>query len=61
MIAKNKSIRSGEKDSVSVAYLLQSLGLILHRENARAILRRSPNIVNSDWNELLAASAACGS
>ena len=61
VIAKNKSIRSGEKDSVSIAYLLQSLGLILHRENARAILRRSPNIVNSDWNELLAATAACGS
>ena len=58
-IAKHKSILTGEDISVTASRLLQSLGLILHRENARAILRRAPKKANRDLSELLAASAAC--
>ena len=58
VIAKNKSVRSGEDDSTTIAHILQSLGLILHKENARSILRRSPNSASRDCSELLAASAA---
>ena len=59
-LAKNKAFSTGEQDSVIVNQLLQSLGLILHRENARAILRRFPINSDRDGRELLAASAACG-
>ena len=58
-LAKNKSLLTGELSSIIVNRLLQSLGLILHRENARATLRRSPNNANRTCSELLAASAAC--
>ena len=58
-LAKRKSVLTGEQISTTVTRLLQSLGLILHKENARAILRRSPNTGNSDFRDLLAASAAC--
>ena len=58
-LAKHKALASGELNSIIVSRLLQSLGLILHRENAHAILRRSPNITNIDCRELLAASVAC--
>ena len=44
VLAKQKAILAGEQDSTIVSRLLQSLGLILHRENARAILRRSPRL-----------------
>ena len=50
--------------SITATHLLQSLSLILHKENARAILRRSPqnNFYTSDVDTgILAASAACGS
>ena len=57
-LAKHKALTSGEQDSTIVSRLLQSLGLILHKENARSILRRSPNYTNSVCRELLAASAA---
>ena len=59
LLAKHKSVRTGEQDSIIVTHLLQSLGLILHRENARSILRRSPNSASRDCSELLAASAVC--
>ena len=59
-LAKNKSVLTGEQDSITVTHLLQSLGIILHRENARAILRRSPKYSYRDVGELLAASTACG-
>ena len=59
-LAKNKSALTGEQYSITVSHLLQSLGIILHKENARAILRRSPKYSNRDISELLAASAACG-
>ena len=58
-LAKQKALASGELDSTIVSRLLQSLGLILHRENARSILRRSPTYTGQDCCELLAASAAC--
>ena len=58
-LAKHKSIISGETDSIIVNRLLQSLGLILHRENARSILRRSPGNTDTDISELLATSVAC--
>ena len=56
VLAKNKSVRSGEQVSTTIAHLLQSLGLILHRENARSILRRFQKNVCSDYSKLLAAS-----
>ena len=59
VLAKQKSIISGETDSIIVSRLLQSLGLILHRENARSILRRSPGNTDRDISELLATSVYC--
>ena len=58
-LAKQKAIISGEQNSIIVNQLLQSLGLILHRENARSILRRSPGTFGENCSELLAASTAC--
>ena len=58
-LAKHKSVLTGEHTSVIVSRLLQSLSMILHRENARAILRRSPGTVDCDFREFLAASTAC--
>ena len=60
-LAKHKSILTGEPDSIIAVRLLQSLGLILHRENSCAILRRFPNNTSQDCSELLAASSACSS
>ena len=60
-LAKYKAIATGEQVSIVVTKLLQSLGIILHRENARSVLRRSPNNMGRDCSELLAASAACSS
>ena len=62
-LAKYKSTLTGEPNSITAMHLLQSLGLILHKENARAILRRSPHnncMSNEEYSVLLAASAACG-
>ena len=55
-LAKHKSLLTGETKSIIAAQLLQSLGIILHRENARAVLRRAPNSLGHDSEELLAAS-----
>ena len=60
-LAKDKALASGELDSTIVSRLLQSLGLILHRENARSILRRTQNNSSSDCRELLSASAVISS
>ena len=60
-LAKHKALVSGEQVSTVVSRLLQSMGLILHRENARAILRRLPTYVSSEYSELLTASAMCSS
>ena len=56
-LAKHKALASGEQDSTIVSRLLQSLGLILHKENARAILRRKPSYTSLDCRELLEDSA----
>ena len=58
-LAKRKSLLTGEENSTVANRMLQSLGIVLHKENARAIIRRSPNASNRDLSELLAASAAC--
>ena len=58
-LAKHKSVLTGEQSSTTATRMLQSLSLILHKENARSILRRSPNKTNRDLSELLAAYAAC--
>ena len=58
-LAKHKSIMTGEHSSTIATQLLQTLGLILHRENARAIIRRFPRGVSWDCSELLAVSANC--
>ena len=59
-LAKTKALLTGESHSTVANRLLQSLGLILHRENARAILRRFPGSIGQEGDDLLAASAACG-
>ena len=59
-LTKTKALLTGERTSSIVNRLLQSLGLILHRENSRAILRRFPNNMDDNYRELLAASTACG-
>jgi hypothetical protein len=58
-LAKHKSVSTGESESTVVAHLLQSLGLVLHRENARAILRRFPVKASRHGDALLSAAAAC--
>ena len=60
-LAKYKSVLTGEHSSIIATRILQSLGLILHRENARSILRRPPRSATCYSDELLAASAACSS
>ena len=63
-LAKHKSSITGESQSITATQLLQSLSLILHKENARAILRRSPqanfytSVIDTGTR---AASAACDS
>ena len=59
-LAKHKALASGEQISTIVSQLLQSLGLLLHRENARAILRRAPRLIGYDCRDLLTASALSG-
>ena len=58
-LAKHKSFLTGEHSSIHATRLLQSLGLILHRENARAIIRRFPRNISWDHSQLLAASVTC--
>ena len=60
-LAKHKALVSGEHVSTIVSRLLQSMGFILHRENARATLRRLPTYINNELSELLTASAMCSS
>ena len=58
-LAKIKAILTGEQNSTIANRLLQNLGLILHRENARAVLRRSQKDIDNDLRDLLAASVVC--
>ena len=39
-LAKTKSVLTGESQDVVQLQLFQNLGVILHRENARAVVRR---------------------
>ena len=45
-LAKVKSSVSGELRNITLQHMYQSLGVILHRENARAIHRRSARYSN---------------
>eukprot|EP00973_Karenia_brevis_P086011 11928952-Karenia_brevis.AAC.1 len=45
-LAKVKACTTGELRNSTLSHLYQSLGITLHRENARAILRRSGNFSN---------------
>ena len=56
-IAKSKSSVTGVSANKSLAELLQSLGVILHRENARAIMRRGSEYVSPSQASLLSAAA----
>ena len=53
------STMTGEDDSKIVVRLLQSLGLVLHWENARAIVRRLPMSTTQADVSLLTAAAGC--
>ena len=56
-LAKDKAIASGEKSETVLTHLIQNLGIILHRENARAVLKRlQPTPL--DARPLLNAAAA---
>ena len=55
-LAQTKALLSGEQNSIIANRLLQSLGLILHRENAIAILRRFRIDTDKDFRDLLTAS-----
>ena len=47
-LGKAISLMSGESTAVEALRALQNLGLTLHRETARAILRRSPIRVGTE-------------
>ena len=53
-LAKRKASITGELESTVVGQVYQSLGLILHRENARAILRRGAPAATFDHHSLAA-------
>ena len=55
-LAQTKALLTGEQNSTVANRLLQSLGLILHREYARAILRHLRKDTDKDFRDLLAAS-----
>ena len=57
-LAKQKSIVSGKPDSITAGHLLQTLGIILHKENARVILRCSPNN-NIENNKRIYSTVGC--
>ena len=55
-IAKTKSLITGERKNQTLTHLLQNLGIILHRENARAILRRCAAFTHTSPSILAAAA-----
>ena len=57
-LAKLKTSMSGERSSQVLANLYQNLGIIIHRENARAVLRRSSAF---DFNTSLHTLASAAS
>ena len=54
-LAKTKSLMTGEPKNKILSHLYQSLGLIIHRENARAILRRCS--VTPEARQILSTAA----
>ena len=57
-LAKTKCSVTGERESIVVCHLLQRLGVILHRENARSILKRWPIVNQDSRQDYLAALVA---
>ena len=57
-LAKFTSSMTGEPESLVAGHILQSLSMILHRENARAILRRRPCFGDEDGLAVLTAAAS---
>jgi hypothetical protein len=55
-LAKTKSLMTGEPKNKILSHLYQSLGLIIHKENARAILRRSPRKRDKSSRQRLCSS-----
>ena len=56
-LAKNHSVVSGERTNDILGQWYQHFGIILHRENARAIMRRRP-VHNSGAAQAVIAAAA---
>ena len=54
-LAKTKSLMTGEPKNKILSHLFQSLGLIIHKENARAILRRCS--VTPEARQILSTAA----
>ena len=57
-LAKFKTSMSGERSSQVLSSLYQNLGIILHRENARAVLRRSSAFDSNTSLHTLASAAS---
>ena len=55
-LAKTKSIITGEPEDMVLSHLYQSLGVILHRENAKALLKRMSMHTGHEQSVLNAAS-----
>ena len=56
-LAKEKSLVTGEREEVLLLQLYQGLGIILHRENARSVLKRLRTI-SCDTHVLTGAAAS---
>ena len=54
-LAKTKSLMTGEPKNKIFSHFYQSLGLIIHKENARAILRRCS--VTPEGRQVLSTAA----
>ena len=58
LLAKSTAQSEGERPEAAADRIFQNLGLILHRENARAILRRATPASTADSSILAAAISA---
>ena len=56
-LAKEKSLVTGEREEILLLQLYQSLGIILHRENARSVVKRLRTI-SGDSQSLLGAAVS---
>ena len=55
-LAKSKSILSGESVDVLLTQLYQNMGIILHRENARSVVKRRSTDTRTSSSVLAAAA-----